>query len=108
MKTDFQKVDFVGITRLATSDGAILANYYLIVADAGCKSDSDVKKGILHDIVSLYIRIRSFSYAKDIVQRYELELNKFRASLYVKRSADVAKKMTTKGRSKTVIIDIMI
>ena len=73
LKADLQKIDFVGITQLATSDGDILANYHLIVADAGCKPDSDVKKGILHDIVSLYVRVHSFSYAKDIVQRYKIK-----------------------------------
>lgn len=34
----------------------------------------------------------------------KLRLNKLRASLYVRRSAEVAKIMTTKGRSETVII----
>ena len=61
------------ITHKSTRDCDILANYHLIVADAGCKPDSDVKKGILHDIVSLYVRVRSFSYAKDIVQRYKIK-----------------------------------
>lgn len=69
LKTDLHKIDFVGITHKLTSDSDILANYHLIVTDPGCKPDSDVKKGILHDIVSLYVRVRSFSYAKDIVQR---------------------------------------
>lgn len=73
LKTGLQKIDFVGITHKSTSDGDILANYYLIVADAGCKPDSDVKKGILHDIVSLYVRVHSFSYAKDIVQWYKIK-----------------------------------
>lgn len=73
LKTGLQKIDFVDITLKSTSDGDILANYHLIVADAGCKPDSDVKKGILHDIVSLYVRVRSFSYAKDIVQRCKIK-----------------------------------
>ena len=73
LKTSLQKIDFVDITHKSTSDGNILANYHLIVADAGCKPDSDVKKGMLHDIVSLYVRVSSFSYAKDIVQRYKIK-----------------------------------
>ena len=48
LKADLQKINFVGITQLATSDSDILANYHLIVADAGCKPDSDVKKGTLY------------------------------------------------------------
>ena len=63
LKTGLQKNDFLGITSQSTSDGDILANYHLTVADDGCKPDSDVKKGTLYDIVSLYVRVRSFFYA---------------------------------------------
>lgn len=63
----------MGITHKSTSDSDVLANYHLIVADARCKPDSDVKKGILHDIVSLYVRVHSFCYTKDILQQYEIK-----------------------------------
>lgn len=67
MKIDLYKIDFVGIIYKLISDSDILVNYYFIVIDVGCKFDSDVKKGILYDIVSLYVRVRLFLYVKDIV-----------------------------------------
>lgn len=79
LKAGLKKIDIVGITLKSTSDGDVLANYHLIVADAGCKPDSDVKKGILHDIVSLYVRVRSFSYAKDTVQRYKIKAKQIKS-----------------------------
>ena len=107
LKTGLQKNDVVGITHKSTSDGDILANYHITVADAGCKADNDVKKGILHVILSLWVRVRSFSYTKDIVQHYNIKAKQMKGiSLYLKKSAEVAKKMTTKGRSETVIVDI--
>ena len=51
----------------------VLANYQLIVSETDCDSYSHVQKDVLHNIVSLYIRVRSFSYAKDIVQQYKIK-----------------------------------
>ena len=72
-KAGLQRIDIVGITKNSTTDSDVLANYQLIVSVADCESDSDVQKDVLHNIVSLYIRERSFSYAKDIVQRYKIK-----------------------------------
>ena len=52
--------------KLRTCD--IIANYNLMVSDAELEPDSHVCKDVLHGIVSLYINVRSFSYAKDIIQ----------------------------------------
>jgi len=54
-------------------DGDVLTNYDLILSKAECKPDIHVRNGVLHDILSLYIRVRSFSYSKDIVQRYRIK-----------------------------------
>jgi len=54
-------------------DSDVLANYDLIVSEAECKPDIHVRKDALHDILSLYVRVRSFSCSKDIVQRYRIK-----------------------------------
>lgn len=41
--------------------------------DSNCELDGYVQKDIFHNIVSLYIRVRSFSFAKDIVQQYKIK-----------------------------------
>lgn len=72
-KAGLQRIDIVGITKNSTTDSDVLANYQLIVSKADCDSYSHVQKDVLHNIVSLYIRVRSFSYAKDIVQKYKIK-----------------------------------
>ena len=71
-KTGLQRIDMVGITKHSTTDSDVLANYQLIISEADFVSDSHVQKDVLHNIVSLYIRVQSFSYAKDIVQQYKI------------------------------------
>ena len=67
-ENDLQRLDISGITHKATSDSDILANYNLMISDVELKLDSHVCKDVLHGIVSLYINVCSFSFAKDIIQ----------------------------------------
>ena len=69
-ENDLQRLDISGITHKATNDSDILANYNLMISDVELKLDSHVCKDVLHGIVSLYINVCSFSFAKDIIQRY--------------------------------------
>ena len=67
------KIDIVSITLKSSMDSDVLANYDLIVSEAKCKPNIHVRKDVLHDILSLCIRVCSFSYSNDIVQRYRLK-----------------------------------
>ena len=67
-ENDLQRLDISGITHKATSDSDILANYNLMISDVELKLDSHVCKDVLHGIVSLYINVCSFSFAKDVIQ----------------------------------------
>ena len=73
LKSGTQKVKIDGIVLKSTSDSEVLANYNLILSGAECKPDTSVAKNVLQDIVSLYVRVRSFSHAKDNVQRYKIK-----------------------------------
>ena len=66
-ENDLQRLHISGITHKATSDSDILANYNLMISDVELKLDSHVCKDVLHGIVSLYINVCSFSFAKDII-----------------------------------------
>lgn len=78
-ETGLQKVDISGIIYKATSDSDIIANYNLMVSDAELEPDSHVCKDVLHGIVSLYINVRSFSFAKDIIQQYKIAAKQTKA-----------------------------
>ena len=54
-------------------DSEVLTTYDFIMSEAECKPDIHVRKGVLHDLLCLYLRVRSFSYSNDIVQRYRIK-----------------------------------
>lgn len=68
-----QRVDIAGITHKSVSDSELLSNYHLMVANADLVAGSHAIKDTLHGIISLYIRVRSFSFAKDIIQRHKIK-----------------------------------
>ena len=73
------KVDIAGIAQESISDCDVLSNYNLIFAEAELEPDKHVEKDVLHNIVSLYVRVRAFSFAKDIIQRYKIKSKQTKA-----------------------------
>lgn len=67
-----QKVDIAGIVHNTITDSAILSSYQCMVSDAELIPNVEVSNNVFHAIVCLYIRVRSFSCAKDIIQRYKI------------------------------------
>jgi hypothetical protein len=43
------------------------------ITDLDCDISNECKKLVLENFVKLFVRVRSFSYAKDIVNRYKLK-----------------------------------
>ena len=74
-----QGVDLAGITHKAISDSDILANFNLMVTDVDIKPDSYVSKEVLYGIVKLYVRVRVFSVAKDVIQKYKIKTKQAKA-----------------------------
>ena len=75
----FLKTDIAGIAQESISDCDVLSNYNLILAEAELEPDKHVEKDVLHNIVSLYVRVRAFSFAKDIIQRYKIKSKQTKA-----------------------------
>ena len=73
------KVDIAGIAQESISDCDVLSSYNLILAEAELEPDQHVEKDVLHNIVSLYVRVRAFSFAKDIIQRYKIKSKQTKA-----------------------------
>lgn len=84
-KPDLQRLDISGITNKATSDSDILANYNLMISDAELEPDSHVCKDVLRGIVSLYVHVRSFSFAKDVIQHYKIKATQTKARALCKK-----------------------
>lgn len=69
-----QRIDIVTITLKATSDSDVLSNYGLIITDAEIKPASHVIKDVLHGIMTLYVRVHSFSFTKDVIEKNKIKM----------------------------------
>lgn len=50
-----------------------------MVSEAELQPISHVTKSVLYSIISLYVRVRSFSLAKDIIEKYKVNAKKTKA-----------------------------
>ena len=73
-KVASQGIEIIAITLKATSDSDVLSNYGLIITDAEIKPSSHVIKDVLHGIITLYVRVRSFSFARDVIEKYKIRM----------------------------------
>ena len=72
--------------------------YNAIVSESGLHIDSSVSKNILHCIIHSYVRVRSFSLAKDIIiQKYKIQLKQVKAKALRKEIQRVSEE-NTEGR----------
>lgn len=69
-KAASQGIHIFTITLKATySDSDVLSNYGLIITDAEIKPASHVIKDVLYGIMTLYVRVCSFSFTKDVIEK---------------------------------------
>lgn len=77
--SNLQRVDIAGIVQKSVSDiyiyiySDVVSNYQTMVSEAELVPTNNVSKDVLHRIVNLYIRVHSFSLAKDIIQNYKIK-----------------------------------
>ncbi len=57
----------------------IVSLYNNLVVDADVGLNSEVKKNLLENILKLYLRVRAFSYTKDITNQHKCKLKKTKA-----------------------------
>ena len=67
------KINIEKIRSESCSDLEIIAAYNTLLVNSELRIDKHVAKDVLQSILDLYIRVRSFSFAKDIVQRYKIQ-----------------------------------
>ena len=67
-------IDINEIRSKSTNDSEVLTAFNCIKANSELKVDNRVAKDVLQNIIHLYIRVRSFSFARDVVQKYKLQM----------------------------------
>lgn len=68
-----QLIDYEHVVMISVKDPQVTASYNVILSDAELEISNSVSKDILHCIISLYVKVRSFSYAKEVVQRFKIK-----------------------------------
>ena len=72
-------IDQAKVVSKCLQDVDLVSNFQSIIDSSEVKIDNNVSKDLLHAIVDLFVRIRAYSYAKDIVQKYKAKQKASRA-----------------------------
>ena len=83
-KVASQGIDIVTTTLKATSDSDVLSNNGLIITDAEIKPASHVIKDVLHGIMTLYVRVHSVSFAKDVIEKNKIRMKQTKGKFLCK------------------------
>ena len=92
-----QKIDIKNITQKSAQDPDVVSSYNAIVSESGLPIDSAVSKDVLHSIIHLYVRVHSFSLAKDIIQKYKIQQKQVKAKT-LRKEKQRASEEDTEGR----------
>ena len=60
------------LVRETLKEPSVLSNYEDICLDSNLKLDKEVSMDLLENIVALHIRVRTFSFAKDVKEKHKL------------------------------------
>ena len=66
--TTLQNIAFASIISRSVHDVEVVSAYNSLLSNSQLIINSSVAKDVLHNIIQLYVKVRSFSFAKDIIQ----------------------------------------
>ena len=72
-KPCLQRIDTAAVVSKSVSDTDVVAAFTTMLSDSEPTVDNVVGKDLLYNIVDLYVRVRSFSFAKDIIQKHNIK-----------------------------------
>ena len=67
------KIDSHEIVENILKDSDVNSNFGYLCDNAACHVDKEVSLNLLKTIIQLYVRVRSFSHAKDIKEKYQIK-----------------------------------
>ena len=70
------KIDAKDIVAKLMTDFGVLSNFSNLRSKAKEKVDKEIALNLLEQLLSLYIRVRGFSYAKDKLQQHKVAAHK--------------------------------
>ena len=67
------RIDINEIREKSACDSEVLTAFNCMKAVSELKLDDKIAKDVLQSIIHLYIRVRCFSFSKDVIQKYKLQ-----------------------------------
>ena len=83
-KTNMQNIAYASIISRSAHDVEVVSAYNSMLPNSELIINSNVAKDVLHNIIQLYIEVRSFSFAKDIIQKHKIRLKQMKSKALCK------------------------
>ena len=77
--TTVQNIAFASIISRSVHDVEVVSAYNSLLSNYQLIINSSVAKDVLHNIIQLYVKVRSFSFAKDIIQKHKIRLKQMKS-----------------------------
>ena len=77
--TDLKSIPIASVISRSTHDVEVVAAYSTMLRESDLVIDSKLAKDVLHNIINLYVRVRSFSFAKDVIQKHKIKLKQLKS-----------------------------
>lgn len=85
------KINIDKIRLESSSDLEVIAAYDTLISNSKLRIDKHVAKDVLQSILDLYIRVRSFSFAEDVVQNSKIKMKQLKKKAICKEISRASK-----------------
>ena len=96
---NFQKIDVTSVKSGSVHDVEVVSAYNSMLLDSELMINKGVAKDVLHTIIELYVKVRSFSFAKDIIQRHKMNLKQLKSKALRKEISRASKESEQQRQS---------
>ncbi|XP_074622328.1 uncharacterized protein LOC141880709 [Acropora palmata] len=79
LKANVQNSAFANIISRSVHDVEVVSAYNSMLSNSELIINSSVAKDVLHNIIQLYVKVRSFSFAKDIIQKHKIRVKQMKS-----------------------------
>ena len=66
-------IDITSIESKSVCDIQLVSAYNAMLSGSELIADKSIAKDVLHSIVYLYVKVRCFSFAKDVLQKHKIK-----------------------------------
>lgn len=79
LKTNVQNISYARIISRSVHDVEVVSAYNSLLSNSELIVTNSVAKDVLYSTIQLYVRVRSFSFAKDIIQKHKIRLKQMKS-----------------------------